>query len=177
MNYDEMLKKLGPTIKAIVKKVNRKYSYCSDDDFYQEAVLHLWQECQTNKLEDKTDSYILQGIYFFLKNYMRKVSKTVDVNSVSLYRPPAVDGPGHEDELVDDLETPDGGETIDGNLLFGEVEECLDEKEKKIFHRKMEGYTTREIGDMFGVSHVMVVKMANKVKDKCGHLRKEMVCC
>jgi RNA polymerase sigma factor (sigma-70 family) len=174
-SFTETLRRLGPTIKAIAKKVNRKYSYCGDDDFYQEAVLFLWQKHEKGEFFDKTDSYILQGCFFHLKNYLRKVSKTVDMGSVSLS-----ESVMREDErLFEDVlqcDTESAQDKAGMAIMSGDVEDRLNSKEKEIFRMRMEGYTTREIGGAFGVSHVMVVKIANKMRDKCRVLKEELVC-
>lgn len=74
MSFQELHQKLSPTIKRIAYRLNGHYRSFNHDDLYQEATIHLWSNFLKGKLSDKTDSYILQGCYFHLKNYIRKVN-------------------------------------------------------------------------------------------------------
>lgn len=174
MSYEETMMKFSPTLKAISKKVKNRYSYCDEDDFFQEALLDLWLRHEKGDLEDKTDSYILQGSYFFLKNYVRKICKSVDVNSLSLYTPIGEDeGCTIEDTLVSDRYIEDMG-SVEIYLLLDDVEDRFTERERDIFYYKLEGFTTREIGEKVGVSHVMVGKITKRIREKCSELAGEL---
>jgi RNA polymerase sigma factor (sigma-70 family) len=61
--------------------------------------------------------------------------------------------------LVDRLDAKILSETIHNNGLTL--------REKKILSLYAEGLTTREIGEMFGVSHVRVVKIMARIRGKC----------
>jgi len=82
MNFDTIVERISPALKNITYKLNGHYTFFNDDDLRQESLLHLWLEYQKGKLEDKTDSYILQGCYYYLKNYLRKVK--ADTKFVSI---------------------------------------------------------------------------------------------
>ena len=69
--FEELVKRLSTKLKGIAYKVHWAGYYFNNDDLYQESLLHLWHEYNAGTLSDKTDSYILQGCYFHLKNYMR----------------------------------------------------------------------------------------------------------
>ncbi|MDD4956373.1 MAG: sigma-70 family RNA polymerase sigma factor [Candidatus Omnitrophica bacterium] len=173
MKYEEMVTRLKPRLKAISHKVCTRYTYCDSDDFLQEALLHLWLMHGNGSLEDKTESYILQGCYFFLKNYIRKICKSVDANSVSLF---ALVEDGEYtlgDTLVSDAYIKDTA-SVEIFLLLDEVDRNFNEREKDVFYYQMEGYTTREIGEKIGISHVMVVKTRSRIKEKCEKLRDEL---
>ena len=45
-------------------------------------------------------------------------------------------------------------------------EKCLTDREKKILSLIMEGMSMREVGAKIGISHVMVLKIRNKIKEK-----------
>jgi len=47
----------------------------------------------------------------------------------------------------------------------------LTKREKEVFNLGLEGLTTREIGGRLGISHVMVVKLKGKIRDKCEKYR------
>ena len=72
MSFEALIAKLSPTLKRITCKLNGHFTFMDDQDLLQEALIHLWCDFQIGKLDDKTDSYILQGCYFHLKNYIRK---------------------------------------------------------------------------------------------------------
>jgi len=168
MSFEELTKKLSPTVKRITYKLNGRYRSFSHDDLYQEALLHLWNDFNAGKLEDKTDSYILQGCYFYLKNYIRKVNERPNVISLDM----AV-GDGEDVSLEEIL-----------YLKFATQEDCrnflhvkflaeaiqnngFSSREKRILMFLKEGLTTRDIGKRIGVSHVSVVKMVAKIRGKC----------
>jgi RNA polymerase sigma factor (sigma-70 family) len=169
MCYEEMIKRLSPVLRAISRKVRKRYTYCDEDDFYQEALLFLWLKFEAGELEDKNDSYILQGCFYFLKNYIRKVCRSVDRGSVSMFAEAGNDG-GTVQDTLRDTTYPSGDESVEICLLLDEAEERFTETEKDIFYYKLEGYTVREIGNMIGVSHVMVVRHGNRIRSKCRQL-------
>ena len=170
MSFEVLLLRISPTLKKITKKLNGHHSFFNDDDLYQEALVHLWIDYKEGMLHDKTDSYILQGCYFHLRNYLRKVQDNVTL--VSLNTPIGEDGVVLEDSMV-----PDNGSNYDyleSKLQIEAVEkECLTEREKKVLIYFLEGMSMREIGAKLGISHVMVLKIRNRIKDKYVHFNKE----
>ena len=72
MDFRELTSRISRKLKGIACKLNGHPSFLNEEDLYQEAMVHLWLDCQGGKLTDKTDSYILQSCYFHLKNYLRK---------------------------------------------------------------------------------------------------------
>jgi RNA polymerase sigma factor (sigma-70 family) len=56
-------------------------------------------------------------------------------------------------------------------MAEGTVLRKLDEREQEVLRLLMEGLTVREIGDRLGISHVMVVKLWRRMRDKCRALR------
>jgi RNA polymerase sigma factor (sigma-70 family) len=53
----------------------------------------------------------------------------------------------------------------------------LNEREKVVFRLYLDGLTTRDIGTRLGISHVMVVKIKKKIKEKCYDLKGELGSC
>ncbi|MDD4202687.1 MAG: sigma-70 family RNA polymerase sigma factor [Candidatus Omnitrophica bacterium] len=172
MSYSELIKCLEPKLKAIAKKVSRKYTYLDKDDFYQEAVIYLWKMWESNEINDNTQSYLLQGCYYFLKNYIRTVSKAIDNNRISIN--------SHydygEENMFDHISRSYSADSdaVEIFLLCDSVDSVFTDREKDIFYCKLEGYTTREIGIRIGVSHVMVSKIENNMRMKCSGIRKEI---
>jgi len=167
MSFEELVKKISPVLKRITYKLSRHLGHFSNDDLLQEALLHLWLDFQKGKLKDKTDSYILQGCYFHLKNYMR-----VNVEKVSLVRLSGLANDQGEEVDLDSILPLESGEPLFENLHCKMlVEQIMNNgltlREKEVFALSLEGLTTREIGARIGVSHVMVVKLKSSMREKC----------
>lgn len=173
MSFEDLIERLGSKLRAITVKLNGKYTAFDHDDLYQEALLSLWEKHKKGELEDKTDSYILQGCFFFLKNYIRKIYKRIDSCSRSL------NGTLNDrNETFDDILTlavKGDCETCEENLFLEDIFSHLGEREKKIVSLSMDNFTTREIGKCCGISHAMVVKIKKKVKSRCRSFREEII--
>jgi len=153
MTFEVLIEKIKPKLKGIVYKMHAPSYSFSVEDLYQEAVLQLWVDYNDGKLSDKTDSYVLQSSYFYLKNYLRKFQdKTSPLN---------MDMPISEEPLPVDQE-PD----IDA-LMEKVFNESLNRKEKEITFFYLQGWTTREIAQRLGLSHVSIVKLEEKIREKC----------
>lgn len=154
MSFEEIVKKLSPTLKRITCKLNGQHCFFDEEDLYQEALIHLWNNFKQGRLNHKTDSYILQGCFFHLKNYLRKVRlKAALVNLDDL-----ADNQKEPQALSEDLDTPMVIEAILNN--------GLSKREKEIFSFSLEGLTVREIGSRLGISHVRVVKLKKILSHK-----------
>ncbi len=160
MTFEALTKKLSPTLKRITRKLNGHFSFMDDQDLFQEALIHLWVHYKSGDLDDKTDSYILQGCYFHLKNYIRKTQDGAPL--VSLSSMVEEDGPPLEEVLISHDVAYDQAE---GRLqIEAIVESGIGPREAAVLFHCLEGMTTREIGKKLGVSHVTVVKMRNKIR-------------
>jgi len=166
MGFEELVKKISPKLKGIIYRLGGRYSGFGDDDLYQEAMIHLWEEFNRGTLKNKTDSYVLQGCYFYLKNHMRKFAPKLRI------------------AIPERFENSDDGAPLDPTLNVPSKESVFDEvycsmlikqinnngltkQEKKIFNFFLEGLTVREIGTRIGVSHVRVVKLRKSIALKC----------
>jgi RNA polymerase sigma factor (sigma-70 family) len=166
MTFSDLTKRISPTLKRIIYKLSRRAAFFDHDDLYQEAMIHLLNEFRRGALNDKTDSYILQGCFFHLKNYLRT---TLDkAKFVSLDAPC---GDEDEDCFVDLFSIEDSASTVDSvhsKLLIEAINNNgLTTKEKAVFNFTLEGLTTREIGSKLGISHVRVVKIMSCARKKC----------
>jgi RNA polymerase sigma factor (sigma-70 family) len=161
--FEALMRRLTPTLKKIAYKLNVPFSFVDDQDLFQEALIHLWTHFSSGDLDDKTDSYILQGCYFHLKNYLRKVQEPCAM--VSLGQPGDEDGTSSEDVL--DTRSLLCYDEVEGNLEIEAMEESgITQREKTVLLFTLEGMTTREIGKKLGISHVSVVKIRNRIKEK-----------
>jgi len=166
MEFKELNKKLSVTIKRIAFKLNGRYRTFSHDDLYQEAVMHLWSNFNSGKLTGKTDSYILQGCYFHLKNYIRKVNEKPQVSLDELICAD-IDGAGFKDMIIDKSHENMRG-SLDTKLLAQRIMGSgLTLREKTILNLLSKGLTTRKIGKRLSLSHVMVVRVIGGIRKKC----------
>lgn len=168
MAFEELLQEISPKLKGIAHKLRGYCAFLGEDDLYQEAVARLWADYQRGKLADKTDSYILQGCYFYLRNYLRtKIQKAMIVSlSECLY-----DGTGNELSMESIISADprclvrDDAHT---NAIIDQINNNgLTSREKEVFNLALSGLTTREIGSRLGISHVRVVMLRKQIRQKC----------
>lgn len=163
MSFEALLLRLSPTLKRITRRLNGHFSFMDDQDLFQEAVLHLWTCFTSGELNDKTDSYVLQGCYYHLKNHIRKARDGETLLSLSGMS---------EDDGANLEEILSAGhislhDKVEGDLQIAAiVESGVSEREKDVLLFSLEGMTTREIGLRLGVSHVSVVKTRNKLRER-----------
>lgn len=166
--FEVLVKRISPTLKRITYRLNGHFSFFNDEDLFQEALVHLWEDFQKGKLSDKTDSFILQGCYFHLKNYLRKARPKVNPVSLDLLINNE-DGRSLEETLIVDREDPYN--TIDylHNKLLAETiqNNGFTKREKELLSFYAQGLTTRAIGQRLGVSHVRVIKLMHGIKQRC----------
>ena len=162
-SFESLVGKLSPTLSKITRKLNGHFTFMDDQDLFQEALIHLWSDFQSGSLDDKTDSYILQGCYFHLKNYIRKTQDPATI--LSLNSMMEEDGPHLEEMLV-----ADGRPSCEQVETMLEVEAMTragaSQRERDVLFFCLEGLTTREIGKKLGISHVSVVKIRNKIRER-----------
>ena len=169
--FESFVKRLSPTIRRISRRLNGHFTFFNDDDLCQEALVHLWLLFRNGKLDDKTDSYILQGCYYHLKNHIR--TSADKMNAVSLESPVDEDGTSLKDLLASQDTAIING--MEEKILLESMEKNeLKDREKKVLDLSLAGLTTREIGAKLNISHVAVVKIRRRIKDKCGILKKEL---
>jgi RNA polymerase sigma factor (sigma-70 family) len=161
MFFETLAARLSPTLKRITRKLNGHCSFIDDQDLFQEALLHLWTRFSSGDLTGKTDSYMLQGCYYHLRNYIRKNRDSAALLSLGLAN--ADDGRNLEETLM----APDISffDEVEGGLqVEAIIESGMSQREKEGLGFSLEGMTTREIGLRLGVSHVSVVKTRNRIK-------------
>jgi len=165
-----LVKRISPTIKRIAHRLNGHYTFFNDEDLFQETLTHLWVDFKNGILSDKTDSYILQGCYYHMKNYIRKTHDNAVL--VSLSNPIGEDGKVMEEILPSDGINPfDYAESkMEMEIM---KEEYLTRRECEVLSCFLEGMSMREIGCKIGVSHVMVLKIRNRIKDKYVRFNRE----
>ncbi len=163
LSFETLVRRLTPTLKRIACRLNGNFSFADDQDLFQEALIHLWTHFTSGDLLDKTDSYMLQGCYFHLKNYIRKIQDPAAL--CGLNQTADKEGPQLEDIL--DARSLDSYDEVEGNLQIEAMAGIgITSREKAVLRFCLEGMTTREIGTRLGISHVSVVKIRNSIKEK-----------
>lgn len=174
MYFEEIVGRISCKLKGITHKLNGRFTFFNEDDLYQEALAHLWTDYSAGKFKDKTDSYILHGCWFFLKNYIRTAYTNIDSKSVSMEKPVNE----NKDSLADAMFLRSRQEEyslLQAGVLYRDIAAWLTTQERKVLDFYIEGLTTRAIGSMIGVSHVSIVKMVNNIRRKCTVLKKEVI--
>ncbi len=169
MSFEALTERISPKLKGITYQIHRSFPAFSREDLYQEAVLHLWVDYNSGILSDKTDSYVLQGCYFYLKNYMRSIQDKTPL--VSMNMPINENGTELQDVLLSEEDVPtDKGSDMD-TLMEEVFQNKLSRKEKEVVFFYLQGWTTREIGERLGISHVSVINIESKIREKCRRLK------
>jgi len=167
MDFEVLVKKLSPTLKRITYKLNGHFTFFNDEDLFQEALIHLLQDFRAGRLQDKTDSYILQGCYFHLKNYIRKSKARVNLLNLELVSKEEA-GCLKDSLLLQDEASKYYLDNLNNRMLAETIQNNgLTTREKEILAFSSDGLTTREIGSRLGVSHVRVVKLMHRIREKC----------
>jgi RNA polymerase sigma factor (sigma-70 family) len=167
--FEKLIKRLSPTIRGISHRMNGRFAFFSDEDLCQEALAHLWISFQDRKLEDKTDSYILQGCYYHLKNYIRTNADKAKL--ISMESPINDEGTMIKDMIASGRES--AYDDVEEGGLPGSIDRYgLSEREKEVVSLSLKGLTTREIGSELKVSHVTIVKIKRRIRCKCVILEK-----
>lgn len=170
MKFEFMVRRLSPVLKRITKRLNGHHSYFDEEDLYQEALVHLWRAHGKGSIDDKTDSYILQGCYYHLKNHLRKVRENVIF--VSFNEPAGDDGASWEEMIASDESSAFA--ILEGKLRLQAIyDACSSERDHQVVNLLVDGMSVREIGSRLGISHVMVLKIKNRIRDKYLNLTAE----
>lgn len=162
MKFEFMVKRLSPVLKRITKRLNGHHAYFDEEDLYQEALAHLWGAFRKGSIDDKTDSYILQGCYYHLKNHLRKVRENAVF--VSLNEPAGEDGISWEELIASDESS--SFSRLEDKLKFQAITDaCGSDRDRQVLKLLMEDMSVREVGARLGISHVMVLKIRNRIRE------------
>jgi len=163
MDFETLLKKISPRLKRIAKSHSGHGFFIDEEDLYQEMCIHLWKNYKDGKPTGINKAYIVRGCEFHILNYLRKEREKARI--VSLEEPLDEDGNTLEDILPDTRESLD--KFIDRDLTIEDIKNNgLTTREKEVFSLLLNGLTVREAGKELGISHVMVVKVKNRIIKK-----------
>lgn len=162
--FEDYRKRLSPTLRRIARRLNGHFSFFDEEDLFQEAITHLWLLSKADKLAGNTDSYILQGCYFHLRNLLRKITDKAKL--VSLYSL-SENGDASLEEKLAAKDPADKKEMEERVFLASAAVDSLTAREKRALSLLLNGMTVREIGSKMGISHVMVIKLRKQIQEKC----------
>ena len=150
-----------PTLRKISGRIGKIPLWMDKEDLLSQMVLDLWEKWRRGDLRDKTASYIFRSCWFAAQNYLRKYKDKISLLSL--------------DEPIDEEGTP-FIELMEHNSSFflgfqikqgiDKLKEYLNQREQEVFHLQTQEYTTREIGQRLGISHVRVVKIQQHIRAK-----------
>ena len=167
MGFEELYKRVGPRLKRIAGFYNGRSCAFDRDDLYQEMTSHLWNNFKDGVPEGLNDTYIIKGCEFHILNYMRKEKEKV--YRVSMEQPLNEKGDTLRETLSDNSEGLD--KRVDKKMLIDYImNNGFSKREKEVFSLILQGYTVREAGRELGISHVMVVKLKNRLINKVTRL-------
>jgi RNA polymerase sigma factor (sigma-70 family) len=171
MSFEVFVKRISPTLERITHRLNGHFTFMDHEDLFQEALVRLWTDFEAGALDDKTDSYVLQGCYYHLKNYIRKVQDKAPVVSLNSM----VDEELTRLEEILEAEDVAPFDYVHGKMqVEALLESGLTQRERDVLALSMEGMTTREVGGKLGISHVAVVKVRNRLKARYEQLNGEV---
>jgi len=163
MDFATLLKKISPILKIIAKSHNGHGFFIDEEDLYQEMCVHLWSSFGNGASGGINTSYIVKSCEFYLLNYLRKAREKARI--VSLEEPINEDGDTLKDILPDRKEPLD--KFVERNLIIKDIRNNrLTRREREVLSLLLKGLTVREAGKELGVSHVMVVKVKNRIIKK-----------
>lgn len=163
IDFERLLGDLSPQLKRIARRINGYSRFIDEDDLFQEMCIYLWEKWEQGEIEGKTESYILQGCWFYLKNYLRIINDKDEI--ISLDEQIDDEGMTLGEIIPDNSQTFD--ELVDVKLLVEKITtDGLTKREKEVFYLCLEGYTLRKIGERLRISFVRVFKVKKNISKK-----------
>jgi len=163
MEFERLYERISPRLKKIANFYGKRGCSFDRDDLYQEMTWHLWNSFREGVPEGINDTYIIKGCEFHALNYMRKEKEKV--YKISMEEPLNESGDALRDTVAGAYESID--RAVDRKMLIDHImNNGFSKKEKDVFGLLLEGHTVREAGKKLGISHVMVIKLRNRLFDK-----------
>ena len=158
MDFDILLKKITPALKAIARK-NVLCGFHDADDLYQQMVMYLWGRFKDGMPIGMNEAYVIKACEFYLLNFLRKGRRAPSHYSL--------DAPVQDTDmaLMDTLhDKKDMLSESESSINIDAIrKKNLTKRERQVLDMLLEGYTVREIAEKMGISHVMVIKYKKKV--------------
>lgn len=163
MEFEEVYYRFYPLLVRQAQHYRNCLESVDCDDIVQEMLVHLWNGWKDGRWEGKTESYILQSLWFHSQNYLRRERKKVHL--VSLDEPVGGEGTVLKDNIPETL--PPLTEIVENKMLIQQIKsDGLTSREKEVFNLYLEEFNLREIGEKLGISHVRVFKIRENIRRK-----------
>jgi RNA polymerase sigma factor (sigma-70 family) len=163
MEFSELFKRIASRVRIIARKYRCFSPFFNEEDLYQEMCMYLWSTFKDGAPPHLNDAYIVRGCEFHILNYLRKEREKI--RKVSLDEEINEQGESLKDVLVTRGETMDV--YLDKKLTIEYIlNNGFSRREKEVFSLLIKGHTVREAGSILGISHVMVVKLKNRLIEK-----------
>jgi|AGTN01.2.fsa_nt_gi Bacterial regulatory proteins, luxR family. len=168
MKFEEALVTIAPKLRQLAFAYRTWSPAADEDDLFSEMTAHLRERWSGDGLGAKTESYIVQSCYFHLRNYLRTIvekGKSLSLEALREARDDSGEDEHRECVLCDPAPAPQ--RYLEERALYDTImKNGLSRMEKDIILCLYEGMTVREIGEKFGISHVMVVKYKKSIARK-----------
>lgn len=163
MNFEELFKTVSPKLRKLARNYNSRIKLIDENDLYQEACTHLWNNFREGLPEGKNEFYVVRGCEFHLLNYLRKMKEKAWLSSLD-------ETINEEGDVLRDV-LPDTNycikDSTEKNITVSDImNNGFSPREKQVFAMLLKGFTVREVGKELGISHVMVVKSKNRLIKK-----------
>jgi RNA polymerase sigma factor (sigma-70 family) len=160
--FEETLDRLRPVLLRIAHRTATRDTLLDPEDRYQEMVAHLWRLWRNGAVEAHRPSYVLQNCRYALLNRCR-----------ALRRSPGAEADGAWETVSEDRRRPRPRAAIpdvvhDRVLVADMLSDGLSTREKAVVKLRREGLTLRETADAIGASHVWVLKLQLRIRDRWG---------
>ncbi|MDD5687430.1 MAG: sigma-70 family RNA polymerase sigma factor [Elusimicrobia bacterium] len=163
MEFKKVLEEFYPKLRGIARKFNGYLQFVDEDDLLQEMSIYLLEKWEQDKFKGKTESYLMQGCWFHIKNYLRTVNDKVNI--VSIDEPINSDGTTLNEIIPDNSQLL--SEIIAYKIYIKIVKaNGLTKREKEVLVFCLNGYTLREIGNKLKISFVRVARIRKNICKK-----------
>ncbi|MDD4909435.1 MAG: sigma-70 family RNA polymerase sigma factor [Candidatus Omnitrophica bacterium] len=163
MNFKELYERISPKLRRLARARSAHRALLGEDDLYQEACLHLWNNFREGMPEGVNESYIVKSCEFHILNYLRKKRGRFKVLNLD---EPINEGGDTLGDLLPDNKAR-GEEHIDRAITIDDIRNNgFSDREKQVFSLLIKGCTVREAGRALGISHVMVVRARKSIISK-----------
>jgi RNA polymerase sigma factor (sigma-70 family) len=139
------------------------------EDLYQEAIINLYDRFLKGECEDKNGTYLVNSCRFALNNYIRKKRKTnskISIISLGNFGKEIDEGIFNRNYM--ESKNSNSNEDIYLDEIINAANLSL--RETEVLKLLFSGYTLRQCGKNLGVSHVMILKIKNRICEKIERL-------
>jgi RNA polymerase sigma factor (sigma-70 family) len=159
VEFEKLLAQLKPRLWAVTCKAWRGKGQClhflDAEDLMQEAQLYLYAQWELGRIAGKNESFILQGCWFHLQNYLRGLRDSVEVRSF------------HPDSAQANLLDRAVADTSDRDGFLADLREAsLTDQEQQVLQLRLDGFTLRETGARLELSHPRVAYIEKRLRQK-----------